>query len=284
MVEFCVGDGKTSVLVRDTNIVAFGQRQTVLTQGGVVVMTPHPLREKYLIVNADDFGASTGVNRGIIECHIRGIVTSASFMVTGRAANEAAAMSRDYPQLSLGLHWDVWGEDEREFDVSDLAAVRQEFDRQIDSFHHLLGRMPTHVDSHKHAHRQPDLMMLFQELVAPLAIPLRHEGSVRFVGGFYAQWEWKVTNLDYVSVSALVDILRTEVQPGWTELSCHPGYVSPDFSSIYLEEREAEVRTLTDPRVAETIRELGIRLVSFADCSNFVDKLPHGRKARSHEA
>ncbi len=94
---------------------------------------------------------------------------------------------------------------------------------------------------------------------------------MRFVGNFYAQWEWKVTNLDYVSVSALVDILRTQVLPGWTELSCHPGYVSPDFSSVYLEERAAEVRTLTDPRVAEAIRELGLRLVSFADYSRFAD-------------
>ena len=36
---------------------------------------------KYLIVNADDFGASAGVNRGILECHTRGVVTSTSLMV-----------------------------------------------------------------------------------------------------------------------------------------------------------------------------------------------------------
>ncbi len=69
--------------------------------------------KRFLIFNADDFGASTGVNRGILECHTRGVVTSASLMVTGRAAREAVAMSRDHPGLSVGLHWDVWGEDER---------------------------------------------------------------------------------------------------------------------------------------------------------------------------
>ena len=47
--------------------------------------------EKNLIVNGDDFGASAGINRGIVESHARGIVTSTSLMVTGRAAREAAA-------------------------------------------------------------------------------------------------------------------------------------------------------------------------------------------------
>ncbi len=221
--------------------------------------------DKYLIVNADDFGASAGVNRGIVECHVRGVVTSTSLMVTGRAAREAAALSLDHPALAVGLHWDVWGEDEREFDTADLAAVRDEFRRQLDAFHTLLGRPPTHVDSHRHAHREEHVMPVFRELVAPLGVPLRDDGRVQFVGGFYAQWEWRVTNLEYVGVPFLQQMLREEVGPGWTELSCHPGYRSPDFESVYLAEREAEVRTLTDPRIRQTIDELGIRLVSYAD-------------------
>ena len=47
---------------------------------------------KFLIINADDLGASSGINRGIIECHTRGVLTSTSLMVTGRAALEAAAI------------------------------------------------------------------------------------------------------------------------------------------------------------------------------------------------
>jgi predicted glycoside hydrolase/deacetylase ChbG (UPF0249 family) len=70
------------------------------------------------------------------------------------------------------------------------------------------------------------------------------------------------------------DLVRWHLSPrverqrgvaGWTELSCHPGYRSDDFTSVYLAEREEEVRTLTDQRIRETIQDLGIRLVSFGD-------------------
>jgi predicted glycoside hydrolase/deacetylase ChbG (UPF0249 family) len=221
---------------------------------------------KNLIFNADDFGASTGVNRGIVECHRNGVVTSTSLMVTGRAIDEAVALSRDCPDLAIGLHWDVWGEDEREFDLRDSQAVRQEFARQLDEFVRRMGRPPTHVDSHRHAHREPEALPIIRELVAPLGVPLRGESPVRFIGGFYAQWEWKVTNLEYVSIPFLQRMLREEVEDGWTEFSCHPGYVTSDYTpAVYLSEREAELRTLTDPRIRDTIREQSIRLASYAD-------------------
>ena len=221
--------------------------------------------EKYLIVNADDFGASAGVNRGILECHTRGVVTSTSLMVTGRAVHEAVGLSREHPELAVGLHFDVCGEDEREFDTDDVAAVRDEFRRQLDEFHHLMGRLPTHVDSHRHVHREEHLMPVFREMVARLGVPLRDDGRVNFIGGFYAQWEWRVTNLEYVSVPFLQRILREEVFDGWTEVSCHPGYRSLGYASVYLAEREEEVRTLTDPRIRQTIAALGLHPVSYAD-------------------
>ena len=219
--------------------------------------------KKYLIVNADDFGASTGINRGIIESHQCGIVTSTSFMTTGRAVDEAVVLSGENPDLSVGLHFDVCGEDEREFDLGNTAAVREEFQRQLNDFQRLMGRLPTHIDSHRHAHRRPGMMPLFQELTAPLGIPLRDDGRVKFVGGFYAQWEWMVTDLEKVSPEFLLEMLRNEVSPGWTEFSCHAGYASPDFQSIYLQEREAEVATLTSRRVAEAIAENVITLTNY---------------------
>ena len=58
--------------------------------------------KRFLIVNADDFGLSEGVNRGIIEAHERGIVTSASLMVLKPSAVSAAAYSREHLRLRRG--------------------------------------------------------------------------------------------------------------------------------------------------------------------------------------
>jgi predicted glycoside hydrolase/deacetylase ChbG (UPF0249 family) len=227
--------------------------------------TPENDSDRFVIINADDLGASTGINRGIIECHSQGVVTSASLMVTGRAVREAVSLSRDFPSLSIGLHFDVWGEDERSFDLDDLSAVRAEFHLQLDQFHSFMKRLPTHIDSHRHVHRLKHLMPHFRKWVAPLGVPLRDDGAVGFVGGFYAQWEWQVTNLEYVSPSFLQRLLQDEAMPGWTEFSCHPGYVSQDFSSVYLAERETELQTLKDPRILQTVEDLGLRLVNYTE-------------------
>jgi predicted glycoside hydrolase/deacetylase ChbG (UPF0249 family) len=188
-------------------------------------------------------------------------------MVTGRAAEEAAALSQEHPELSVGLHWDVWGEDEREFSMDDDRAVGEEFARQLESFRNLIGRDPTHVDSHKHAHRDRHgrPLELFCELVETLGVPLRGDGNVRFVGDFYAQWEWGRSDLRLVSVASFEQLLKDAVEPGWTEISCHPGYRSSDFASVYLTEREAEVSTLTDARLQAATEQLGIKLGSYSD-------------------
>jgi predicted glycoside hydrolase/deacetylase ChbG (UPF0249 family) len=219
-----------------------------------------------VVVNADDFGASDGVNRGIVYAHVNGVVTSASLMVTGRAAGDAVELAREHPELGLGLHWDLDRESQAEpGSLQDPGAVRHELARQIEEFERLVGRPPTHVDSHHHVHRRDEVAPIARELVAPLGAPLREDGSVRYVGGFYGQWEWQVTELEHVRPEFLIWILRNEVEEGWTEIGCHPGFVTPDFRSVYLAEREVEVQTLADPRVRAEIEALGIRLATFAD-------------------
>jgi predicted glycoside hydrolase/deacetylase ChbG (UPF0249 family) len=224
------------------------------------------VRERVLIVNADDFGAAAGINRGIVEAHTDGILTSTSLMMTGAAAAEAVALAARHPELGLGLHWDLDGEQaDPTVDLDDARAVRAELVRQLEAFEQLVGAPPTHVDSHHHIHRRPEIAPIARELVAPLGVPLRDDGRVTYVGGFYAQWEWQVTDLHHVSPDFLIWILRNEVGEGWTEIGCHPGYVSDDFVSVYLSEREVELRTLKDPSVREEIRSLGIHLASYRD-------------------
>jgi chitin disaccharide deacetylase len=221
---------------------------------------------KRLIVNADDFGATAGINRAIADCHRAGTLSSASLMVLAPAAEQAAALARQLPELSVGLHWvgDLPG---AAVDTEDPAAVDAELRRQLALFEKLLGRPPTHLDSHHHLHMGDALMAIFKAAADRLGIPVRGDGTVRFIGGFYAQWEWRVTELEHVSVAALEGILRTEVGDGWTEISCHPGYLTAELQSVYAAEREAEVRTLTDPRIAQLFAELQIELASYADLS-----------------
>jgi predicted glycoside hydrolase/deacetylase ChbG (UPF0249 family) len=223
------------------------------------------VNERRLIVNADDFGASEGINSGIVEAHTRGIVTSTSMMVTGAAAGAAVKLASEHPALSVGLHWDLDSGGQPKVDLADAAAVRAELARQLEAFHELAGRPPTHVDSHHHIHRKPEVGAIARELAAPLGVPLREDGAITFIGGFYGQWEYGVTDLYHVSPEFLIWILRNEVGEGWTELSCHPGHVRGDFKSIYLTEREVELATLTDPAVRQEIERLGIRLDSYAE-------------------
>lgn len=62
---------------------------------------------KRLIINADDFGLTAGVNRAIVEAHQRGLVTSASMMANSAELDQAIALARDLPQLSIGCHVDL---------------------------------------------------------------------------------------------------------------------------------------------------------------------------------
>jgi predicted glycoside hydrolase/deacetylase ChbG (UPF0249 family) len=219
-----------------------------------------------LVVNADDFGASEGVNQGVVQAHVHGIVTSTSLMVTGNAAEHAARLAGEHPGLGVGLHWDL--DEENLSDpvaLEDTGAVRRELARQLEAFERLMNRPPTHVDSHHHVHHRDEIAPIARELVSALGVPLRGEGPVQYVGGFYGQWEWRVTDLEHIGPEFLIWILRNEVDEGWTEIGCHPGFVTDDFTSVYLAEREVEVATLTDPSVQAEIEALGIRLASYAD-------------------
>jgi chitin disaccharide deacetylase len=229
--------------------------------------------KRFLIVNADDFGLSEGTNRGIIEAHERGIVTSASLMVRRPAAEETARYARQNSKLAVGLHLDLgewtvgddfaWNFTERIVDVRDAAAVRKEFLAQLARFRKLLGRDPTHLDSHQHAHRDQPARLILLRAAQRMRIPLRHfSRRVRYCGDFYGQAADGAPTPDRITAAALIEIIR-DLKPGITELACHPGE-DVNLASGYRLERQLEVSALTDPSVPAALRENGILLRSFA--------------------
>lgn len=138
--------------------------------------------ERLLIVNADDFGQSRGVNSGIVQAHLEGIVTSASLMVHGSAVLEAIELCTRCSNLDLGLHFDlgewrsnggVWEPVYEVVSIEDPERVRAEVLHQLDRFRSLLVRTPTHLDSHQHVHLKESLRPLFVTLAEEAGIPLR---------------------------------------------------------------------------------------------------------------
>lgn len=229
-------------------------------------------RDRYLIVNADDFGQSAGINRGIIEAYEHGVVTSASLMVRWPGVNDAAAYARAHPDLSVGLHLDFgewffrngeWQQLYHVVDQSDEAAILNEIRAQLAAFRSLLRRDPTHIDSHQHQHLQEPARAMAARVASDLGCPLRSCNSeIEYVGGFYGQTAEGITLPDVISVEALIKIIAELTGP-ISELGCHPGY-AVELDTMYRAEREREVKVLCDPVVRESIENLGIQLVSFA--------------------
>src|SRR5919108_2755514 len=228
------------------------------------------MQTKYLIVNADDFGQSSGVNRGIIEAHEHGIVTSASLMTRWPSAAEAASYARIHPELSVGLHIDLgeWAYHERNWlplyrvvSLENVAAVKKEIATQLASFRRLVGRDPTHIDSHQHVHLREPTRSAVLDFAAEVRVPIRHFSSeIRYCGNFYGQTAEGTPLPHFISVEALIKILQG-LPPGVTELGCHPGEVN-DLDTMYGSERAKELKVLCNPQIRTTISTLGIELCS----------------------
>ena len=105
---------------------------------------------RWLIVNADDFGLGRGINRGIVEAHLHGIVTSASLMVTTPWSEHAAVMAGEVPGLGVGLHADLGRGAGPEWNATRCTV---ELRRQLQLLRAMTGRRPTHLDSHHNRHR-----------------------------------------------------------------------------------------------------------------------------------
>jgi predicted glycoside hydrolase/deacetylase ChbG (UPF0249 family) len=226
---------------------------------------------RYLIVNADDFGLSAGVNRGIIKCAEQGILTSASLMVRWPAAVQAADYARLNRKISIGLHVDlgewVLRKDEWEplyqvVDTEDAKAVEEEISHQVAEFRRLTSRNPTHLDSHQHVHRNEPTRSIMLKHSEELHVPLREcDPRIRYCGDFYGQGNEGEHLPGAISVTNLRQILDSLAE-GTTELGCHPGY-DDGLQSPYRAERIEEMRVLCDPTVPAYLDSLNISLRRF---------------------
>lgn len=224
-----------------------------------------------LIVNADDFGLTVGVNRGIAQAHEHGILTSASLMVRSPHAEAAVSYARARERLSVGLHLDLepwhysgtpWIAAHEHLDRSDADAVAAEVAAQLERFIAMTGRIPTHIDSHHHLHREEPAKTIVLEHAARLEVPVRHlSPRVRYEGRFFARSYDGRPEPERITPDALRALLRV-LPTGVTEIGCHPG-INDDSGSSYSSERALETATLCDPAVRAAIQSEGIDLQAF---------------------
>lgn len=233
--------------------------------------------KRQLIVNADDFGHSIGVNRGIIQAHEYGIVTSASVLVRRPAAAQAAEYARNSPSLSLGLHIDLgewlyrdesWMPLYQVVALDEASTVREEISHQLAVFRKLTGREPTHIDSHQHVHLREPVRSVLLGIADDLKVPVRGcSPEVHYCGRFYGQTGEGLPYPEGITTDALIEILA-QLMPGVTELGCHPG-ADEDPDTTYARERAQEVRALCDDRVRSALIEMGFELCSFSAVRDF---------------
>jgi len=229
-------------------------------------------RVKLLVVNADDLGYDPEIDRGILEAHANGIVTSATAMVE---TPFAAATLRAAPRtLGIGLHAVL-------DPGADRGAAEVALRRQLGLFRALRGAEPTHLDSHKHAHAAPAVLDAFAAVALEAGLPVRSidagmRASLRargvlatdhFLGDAARRPAWT----DAALLAALASLAE-----GVTELMAHPGHAPSHVRTSFGAEREVELRALCNPEARRVLAASGARLCTYADVRPEVAPTPAG--------
>jgi len=231
--------------------------------------SPGPLpASRRLIINADDFGYTMGVTRGIIQAHKNGVLTSTSSFVNMPASAESLQMAaEEAPFLGLGLHINLTvgqpvstgvdsltGADglfasRKDFykmaGSIDLMAAEREIRAQIELFSELAGKPPDHLDSHHHStYFTESLTELMASIASELGVPIRRPIAGEFVTEKTTSTLFDIVESKSVAMPdhfiagyygernvTLGDLLNIliDIQEGATELMCHPGYVDDEL-------------------------------------------------------
>ncbi|HKW78018.1 MAG TPA: ChbG/HpnK family deacetylase [Candidatus Limnocylindria bacterium] len=248
-----------------------------------------------LIVNADDFGYTPGVTAGILRAQREGIVTATTMMANAPDSEGAGRAARPTRSLDVGVHLvttygvplapperipSLLGPDGRFPKLADLLRSGRpkadealvEYRAQYARVRDLIGREPTHLDTHHWVHDMRELEDAVLALAKETGAAARtHDGrqrarfrdeGVRTPDRFVREFQ----HSGAIHVAALLDILeRLAVEGGTAELMCHPA--EPDAAllngSSYAAERGVELQTLTDSSIRSALERLGIELVDY---------------------
>ncbi|HDG97268.1 MAG TPA: ChbG/HpnK family deacetylase [Desulfobacterales bacterium] len=252
-----------------------------------------------LLVDADDFGMSPGVNKGIIKAIQHGIVRNTGVMVNYEHANDARFLLREYPYVSLGIHFCI---EDQQMIWGPIQKIEQELDAQVQRFISLVGSPPTYFNGHRNILRYPRVLLAALRVAKRWRIPFTRSFNLYLPADRLTRFNYYVHHpqraikhlmgklvtqymhlygvrtadrqifldpANYSKKSSLETWLHIiEILPeGINEIYCHPGY--PDESlaqyATYVREREIEVEVLTCPELRQAIKDKGIQLISFKD-------------------
>jgi predicted glycoside hydrolase/deacetylase ChbG (UPF0249 family) len=245
---------------------------------------------KRLIVNADDFGLTAGVSRGILEAHRRGIVTSTTVLIN-LLPGDALFDSLRESCLGIGLHLNLTlgtplsspgavpsllGDGGRFIRDPAVAASRlrveeaeRELEAQVEAFISRFGEKPTHLDSHHHIGCYPPVRGIMLDLAASLGVPLRatdaetREAARRRGCATPDHFFGDAGPDPYWTTGRILDHLAS-LPEGVSEFMTHPGYFDEALAeSRYNRHREIEMARLSDPAVRDAVAASGIILCHF---------------------
>jgi predicted glycoside hydrolase/deacetylase ChbG (UPF0249 family) len=258
--------------------------------------------KRRLIVTADDFGLTEGVNRAIIRAHREGVVTSASLMVNGGAVASAVALARDNPTLDIGLHLNLTNKPfalaMQPGDRGIEQAIRSQIEAALKT-----GLTISHLDGHKHVHLIPAVLNMVYRVTQEYGIRALRTMNAKtprltslmqrnpesrstilkqYMFAHGARFVWRlssqkaipgpdnfygITETGFLDLPAFADIIQ-DLAPGTHEVMCHPGYVDADLRKTptrLLEQRERELEMLTSHEARHLMEKAEVQLVSYRD-------------------
>lgn len=152
--------------------------------------------DHFLIINADDFGLTSGVNRGILETHTKGVVTSTSLMVNTPGFDEAVEFAQSTPSLGVGFHFNLTTGKPLTQNRTDIASLvddsghfrplepgispkwhKVDVQRELEHQWQQIKKtklMITHIDTHHYIQRFPQVYEPLSALARNQGIALRH--------------------------------------------------------------------------------------------------------------